>query len=72
MSDWFEEGTTMLFIGDSITDCGRRGAEAPLGSGYVRTFTELVTSRWPERNVSWINKGISGNRVSDLREREVT
>ena len=28
MSDWFEEGTTMLFIGDSITDCGRRGAEA--------------------------------------------
>ena len=69
MSDWFEEGTSMLFIGDSITDCGRRGAEAPLGSGYVRTFTELVTSRWPERNVSWINKGIGGNRVSDLRER---
>lgn len=69
MSDWFEDGTTMLFIGDSITDCGRRGAEAPLGSGYVRTFTELATSRWPERNVRWVNKGIGGNRVSDLRER---
>ncbi len=69
MSDWFENGTTMLFIGDSITDCGRRGAEAPLGAGYVRTFTELVTSRWPERNVRWLNKGIGGNRVSDLRER---
>ena len=22
MSEWFEEDTTMLFIGDSITDCG--------------------------------------------------
>ncbi len=69
MSEWFEDGTTMLFIGDSITDCGRRGAEAPLGAGYVRTFTELVTSRWPERDVRWINKGIGGNKVSDLRER---
>jgi lysophospholipase L1-like esterase len=69
MSDWFEHDTTMLFIGDSITDCGRRGNEAPLGSGYVRTFTELVTARWPERQIRWINKGISGNKVSDLRER---
>ncbi|HIG19056.1 MAG TPA: GDSL family lipase, partial [Candidatus Handelsmanbacteria bacterium] len=71
MSEWFEEDTTMLFIGDSITDCGRRGAEAPLGAGYVRAFTELATSRWPERNIRWINKGIGGNKVSDLRERWV-
>ena len=39
MSDfWVQDGETMLFIGDSITDCGRRAAEAPLGNGYVRAF----------------------------------
>ena len=69
MSDWLQDGTTVLFIGDSITDCGRRDVEAPLGNGYVRTFTELVTARWPERRIEWINKGISGNRVSDLHGR---
>ena len=69
MSDWLQDGTTFLFIGDSITDCGRRAAEAPLGNGYVRTFTELVTARWPERRIEWINKGIGGNKVSDLHGR---
>lgn len=69
MSDWLDGARTVLFIGDSITDCGRRGTEAPLGNGYVRTFTELATARWPERPIRWINKGIGGNRVSDLRER---
>ena len=69
MSDGIQDGTTFLFIGDSITDCGRRAAEAPLGNGYVRTFTELVTARWPERRIDWINKGIGGNKVSDLHLR---
>ena len=69
MSDWLQDGTTVLFIGDSITDCGRRDAETPLGNGYVRTFTELVTARWPERRIEWINKGIGGNKVSDLHGR---
>lgn len=70
MSDfWIESGETMLFIGDSITDCGRRGAEAPLGSGYVSLFAEMTTARYPERAIHYINKGISGNKVSDLVER---
>lgn len=66
---WIEDGQTMLFIGDSITDCGRRGAEMPLGSGYVRLFTELATARFPDRDIAYINKGIGGNRVTDLKER---
>ena len=70
MSDfWIEGGETMLFIGDSITDCGRRGADAPLGSGYVSLFAELATARHPERAIHYINKGIGGNKVSDLVER---
>ncbi len=64
-----KDGQTILFIGDSITDCGRRGMEAPLGNGYVRIFSELVTTRYPERNIRYINKGIGGNRVTDLKLR---
>lgn len=64
-----KDGQTILFIGDSITDCGRRGSEAPLGNGYVRLFSELVTVRFPERMIYYINKGIGGNRVTDLKER---
>lgn len=67
--DWLEDGTTVLLIGDSITDCGRCGAEAPLGNGYVRMFAEMVTARSPERQIRYINKGIGGNKVTDLKER---
>lgn len=66
---WIEDGETILFIGDSITDCGRRNTEMPLGNGYVRIFSELTTARFPEINITYINKGIGGNRVTDLRDR---
>jgi lysophospholipase L1-like esterase len=62
-------GQKLLFVGDSITDCGRRGAEAPLGSGYVRLFSQLMTARHPELELTYLNKGISGNKVTELRER---
>ena len=32
----FQDGQKVVLIGDSITDCGRRGDQAPFGSGYVR------------------------------------
>ncbi len=70
MSDfWIQEGERMLFIGDSITDCGRRDLAAPLGDGYVSIFTELATARYPERNIDWVNMGIGGNRTTHLKER---
>lgn len=54
----------ILFIGDSITDCGRRDDEPDfLGDGYVR----LVAEHLPDRSVQ--NRGISGNRAVDLRDR---
>ena len=28
---WIKEEIDILFIGDSITDCGRRGDDAPYG-----------------------------------------
>jgi acyl-CoA thioesterase I len=64
-----QDGQTLLFIGDSITDCGRRDVAAPYGNGYVSLLIELVAARWPERDIRYINKGIGGNRVTDLRAR---
>jgi lysophospholipase L1-like esterase len=54
----------VIFIGDSVTDCGRRDDEPDfLGDGYVR----MIAERLPNRRV--INVGINGNRVVDLRDR---
>lgn len=64
-----KERQKVLCIGDSITDCGRRGEAAPLGTGYVKFFNDLVVASYPERNITVINKGISGNTVFDLQNR---
>jgi len=63
-------GDTVLFIGDSITDCGRRDDRGrPLGLGYVQFFADLMTIREPEKTVAILNRGIGGNTVEDLRSR---
>lgn len=60
---------TVLFIGDSITDCGRRAQAAPLGEGYVRQIRDLITAKYPALELNIINTGISGNTVRDLFNR---
>lgn len=65
----FESGDKVLFIGDSITDCGRRGDHAPYGHGYVRKITELITAKYPERDITYVNKGIGGDIVEGLENR---
>src|ERR1043166_659812 len=64
-----KNGQTLLFVGDSITDCGRRDAAFPLGNGYVKMAADLITARYPERRIKFINEGIGGNTVEDLRNR---
>jgi acyl-CoA thioesterase-1 len=58
---------TILFTGDSITDCGRVREDAGhLGFGYAAfTAAQLqLLSASPELKI--FNRGISGNRVCDL------
>jgi lysophospholipase L1-like esterase len=69
MSFLVQDGQTVVFIGDSITDCGRRDVAAPLGNGYVKFIADLIAIRYPAMKVNIVNKGISGNTVADLRER---
>ncbi len=69
MSTKLRNGETILFIGDSITDCGRRAEFAPLGNGYVKLFADLMTVREPAKAIAIINKGIGGDTVVGLRDR---
>ncbi len=62
-------GQTVLFTGDSITDCGRRAEHRPLGAGYVRMVADLINARYPANACCCINTGIGGNRVRDLFDR---
>ena len=60
----------VLFQGDSVTDCGRdREDFYGLGDGYAFFVSSLYRAMNPGKAVEFINRGISGNRVRDLRER---
>lgn len=63
-----DDTATVLFIGDSVTDCGRRDdADRHLGHGYVRLIDEAFAAGGTP--VTIVNRGISGNRVRDLKAR---
>ncbi|MBT3389138.1 MAG: SGNH/GDSL hydrolase family protein [Chloroflexi bacterium] len=65
----------LLFIGDSITDCGRRfpvgeGAfDQALGDGFVSLVDAALTAVYPDYAIHTINMGISGNTIRDLKAR---
>ncbi len=70
MATVLKDRQTILFIGDSITDCGRRDDSArPYGRGYVSIFRDLMLVREPQKNVNIINRGIGGETVVGLRNR---
>ncbi len=59
----------ILFIGDSITDCERMYEYFPLGEGYVRLVSDMITVWEPEKNITVINMGINGNTIVNLKNR---
>jgi acyl-CoA thioesterase I len=63
-------GDLVLFQGDSVTDCGRsRADDSALGYGYAGMIAAQFTASYPEEQVRFINRGVSGNRVRDLLAR---
>ena len=60
----------ILFIGDSITDCVRqRDNPSSLGQGYALMAAGELAYKYPNKNLEFVNKGISGNKVTDLLAR---
>lgn len=60
---------TVLFQGDSVTDMDRLADPRGIGVGYVYSIISSFHALHPDRNVRFINRGISGNRVKDLQAR---
>ncbi len=64
----------ILFQGDSITDGGRMkdyefDLNHQMGHGYAYIVNSTLGAKYPEKNLRFINKGISGNRAGDLYAR---
>ncbi|MCR2823022.1 SGNH/GDSL hydrolase family protein [Lederbergia panacisoli] len=59
----------ILFIGDSITEWGRNEDPEGIGYGYVRILHDYLVTTFPEKKLEIINKGIGGNRATDLKNR---
>ncbi len=70
-----QPNSRFLFIGDSITDCGRRrpigqgGFDQALGNGYVSLVDAVLKAVYPDFAISTINMGINGDTVQDLNYR---
>jgi acyl-CoA thioesterase-1 len=70
MQPLIEDNAVVLFQGDSITDAGRgRLNDTDWGHGYAAMAAAWFSAKFPGKNVRFINRGISGNRVVDLRHR---
>jgi len=70
MSVLFQDDALVLFQGDSITDAGRdRDDTANLGRGYAMMAAGMFSAMHPEKRVRFLNRGVGGNRVKDLRQR---
>jgi len=66
----FKEKQTILFQGDSITDCGRDREDFHcLGYGYANFVASFFNALHPQLRLRFLNRGISGNRVKDLQQR---
>jgi lysophospholipase L1-like esterase len=63
-------GLVFLFQGDSITD-GNRGRNLNdlnhvMGHGYAFSIASRLGEKFPEKKLTFHNRGISGNKVNDL------
>ncbi len=70
MGNLIENNSVILFQGDSITDCGRiRKDPNNLGNGYVSMIANMLSDKYPQYNMKYINRGISGDKIRDIADR---
>lgn len=70
MRPFFEDGQTVLFQGDSITDCDRNREDiTSLSEGYPGKVAAIYNALFPNNHVTFINKAVSGDRAKDVLSR---
>lgn len=72
MNQYFKSNSTVLFQGDSITDCGRTKMNSEFGFGYPLKVSQIFNSLYPESKVKFVNRAVSGDRIRDLLRRYET
>lgn len=66
----FEKNALVLFQGDSITNAFRSDEDPnDLGRGYALMVGGWLGSLFPEKQLRFLNRGVSGNTVKDLLAR---
>jgi acyl-CoA thioesterase-1 len=61
---------TILFQGDSITEAGRRiGNDGDMGEGYALIVSNRFSAKFPEKKARFLNRGVGGDKVRDLKNR---
>ena len=69
------KNSKLVFIGDSITDCGRQRpvgeglGDDPYGRGYVSLIRGLMSVDYSDYAIRVVNMGVRGNTVRDLKKR---
>ena len=58
-----------LFVGDSITDAGRRDDPEKLGNGYVRLIRDYLLAKAPADAPKIVNRGVGGDESKHLAAR---
>jgi acyl-CoA thioesterase I len=70
MTTLINDKALVLFQGDSITNAGRNpNNPADLGTGYARLAADRFNDLYPEKEVRFLNRGISGDRLEDMSYR---
>jgi lysophospholipase L1-like esterase len=70
-----QKGDVVLFQGDSVTDCCRKRDwdevkyNFQLGGGYPTIVAGSLLSSRPEDELKFLNRAISGNKITDLWQR---
>ncbi len=65
-----KKDTTILFQGDSITDCCRNVSGLDeMGFGYAYMASSSIRAHYSDLNLTFINRGVSGNCIHDLLHR---
>ena len=67
-----QKALTFVFQGDSITDGNRGRSLDPnhiMGHGYAYSVASRIGADFPEAGFTFYNRGISGNKITDLQKR---
>jgi lysophospholipase L1-like esterase len=67
-----QDHLVFLFQGDSITDGNRGRTDDPnhiMGHGYAFSIASRAGARFPDRDLTFYNRGVSGNTLADLTAR---